>query len=207
MTELAVLIPVKDPYVTLDWAWCLRKLKLPRGTHFFFDRSHQPIHIVRENLVEEALEEVDPKWILFLDSDIIFPSETYYILRSNEYPVVSGLYPDKGNRWCVSIEKDGLPEYLRNSVNELKDKRFYVDYVGAGCLLIEAEVFKKLSKPWFKYEYNRRKNPKGLSEDFYFCKKVREELGIRILLDCRVICSHVFVGSLRSPDLITHLQL
>lgn len=199
-TKLCVLIPCKDPSTTIEWSWFHRQLRVPQGTHFFFDRSHESIDVVRENMVEEALKE-NPEYILFWDKDIVPPPDAVLMLMSHQYPVCSGLYPDKGNRWSAFIYKDGdiLP------VKNAEDNVLFVDAVGLGFTLIETEVFRHLSKPWFKYEYNRLHNPKGLSEDMYFCMKVQKELGIKVLLNGWIKCRHHFFGDQVSPEKITHM--
>ena len=80
-----------------------------------------------------------------------------------------------------------------------------VDYTGFGCMLIDARVFERLSKPWFEYEYDRRKNPDGFSEDQYFCNKVQEELGFEVLLEGRILCRHCWTGALEGPKSVTQL--
>jgi len=154
-------------------------------------------------MAEEALE-IDPDYLFFLDSDTIPPANAVKIMLRHRQPVVSALYPDKSERWNAWVEKDG--DIV--NIKELTDPRgrlLTVDYTGFGCMLIDARVFERLSKPWFEYEYDRRKNPDGFSEDQYFCNKVQEELGFEVLLEGKILCRHRFTGALQSPKEITHL--
>jgi len=200
--KIAVCVPVGTPFVTMEWAWSIRQLQVPNA-EWFFSRSHEPIDQVRENMAEEALE-IDPDYLFFLDQDTIPPANAVKVMLQYRQPVVSALYPDKSERWNAWVEKDG--DIV--NIKELMDPRgrlLTVDYTGFGCMLIDARVFERLSKPWFEYEYDRRKNPDGFSEDQYFCNKIQKELGFEVLLEGKILCRHRFTGALQSPKEITHL--
>ena len=62
-----------------------------------------------------------------------------------------------------------------------------VDYVGAGCLLIERRVFEKVKRPWFQAINTARRH---LPEDFFFCEQARRA-GFKIWLDPSVLPLHI----------------
>jgi SAM-dependent methyltransferase len=63
-------------------------------------------------------------------------------------------------------------------------------------MLVHREVFEKLTKPYFMWTLDKEPKPVGCSEDFWFLRKVRKELGIRPVVDPNVQCQHVgYFGS------------
>jgi len=205
-TELAVLIPVAQPWVTLEFAWRLRQLRVPPQTQFLFRRGPLPIDQGRTELVVRALREANPRYLLFVDSDILFGPDDALHLMEHHYPVCSGLYPDKGMRSCAWVGGESV------DWDSIKETHSYlVDEVGLGFCLIDAMVFKRLDDaglhPYFQYLYDPVSAPSGPSEDKDFCRKLKE-VGIdKILIDGRVKLGHVFTGQMASPQTIEHLRL
>jgi len=205
-TELAVLIPVAQPWVTLEFAWRLRHLRVPPQTQFFFRRGPLPIDQGRNELVVRALREANPRYLLFVDSDILFGPDDALHLMEHHYPVCSGLYPDKGMRSCAWVGGESV------DWDSIKETHSYlVDETGAGFLLVESTVFSRLSDsglyPYFEYHYDPIDAPEAASEDKNFCQKLRR-IGINgILVDGRVRLGHTFVGNMSSPTTIEHLRI
>jgi GT2 family glycosyltransferase len=70
---------------------------------------------------------------------------------------------------------------------------FYADVIGMGCVLVKTDIFKKLSRPYFRYSYDPEKGDDTLmklSEDMYWCAQLKKA-GIPILIDPRVQCGHL----------------
>ena len=80
-----------------------------------------------------------------------------------------------------------------------------------GFCLIHRSVFetieRELGRPWFLWTHGREEMfnlDVGVSEDFFFCEKVRE-VGYRILVATSVRCGHIGElvveadGNVRSP--------
>ena len=106
--------------------------------------------------------------------------------------------------WLQTSEdlEKGVIHYQSLNVDPYLDKNalLQVDVVGAGCLLIKADIFKKLdksdpNKPYFQWGLGRRDiNGKPLlqiSEDFYFCHRIVKELGIQPHLSTAIKCDHL----------------
>jgi len=205
-SELAILVPVAQPWVTLEFAWRLRQLRVPPQTQFLFRRGPLPIDQGRNELVVRALKEANPRYLLFIDSDILFGPDDALRLMEHHYPVCSGLYPDKGMRSCAWIGGESV------DWDSIKETHSYlVDEVGLGFCLIEASVFSRLDDaqcyPYFTYSHDPINNPTGPSEDKDFCQKLRR-IGINgVLVDGRVRLGHTFVGSMSSPTTIEHLRI
>jgi cellulose synthase/poly-beta-1,6-N-acetylglucosamine synthase-like glycosyltransferase len=132
----------------------------------------------RQKLVMMAIKQ-GADYILFLDSDMRFPS---YLLErmlahdkdivacnyaTRRLPVKTVAFSDFAELKCIySLDKTGLEE---------------VDAVGMGAMLIKTEIFKKLPLPWFSISYL----PSGnmyIGEDIYFCKLAQAN-GMKVYVD------------------------
>lgn len=139
------------------------------------------IHKSREELVFAALEH-GMTHILFLDSDMRFPRNALVHLLARDGYIVGTNYTtrrmpcrpvtfaddvDASKRVYTEADADGLQE---------------VASIGFGCVLIDLDVFRGLSRPWFACPWDEETR-KFIGEDVYFCRKVRQELGLPILID------------------------
>ena len=132
----------------------------------------------RQKLVMMAIKQ-GADYILFLDSDMRFPS---YLLErmlahdkdivacnyaTRRLPVKTVAFSDFAELKCIySLDKNGLEE---------------VDAIGMGAMLIKTEIFKKLPLPWFSISYL----PSGnmyIGEDIYFCKLAQAN-GMKVYVD------------------------
>lgn len=125
----------------------------------------------RNQGVLRALE-LDADYVLFLDSDMSFPSNTLVRLLAARKDVVGANYVarGKGHRQLV-VPKDNKEQKAMGVVE--------VDKLPTGIMLIRTEVFKKLKKPWFIYP--AFEDDIG-TEDYPFCDAAREA-GYQIYCD------------------------
>jgi hypothetical protein len=129
----------------------------------------------RELLAEQALE-MGASHLFFLDSDMAFPPDTLNRLLAHGKPIIGAnavtrkglIHPNAGGF-------DGLPVYSGGKAGIEK-----VLTVGAGCLLIDCEVFKALEKPWFMFYYRPGIGHGG--EDAYFCRNA-DVIGFETWID------------------------
>ena len=202
---IVVCIPLKDPFVTVEWTISFDQLLLPPPYHVLFRRGPLPIDRARNELVEDALK-LNPKYILFWDSDVIVQKDAVYRLLSHHYPVTSILYPDKGCTACVYQFVDELPRPV--PWDQVHGRVVFADAVGFGMVLIDARVFRLMKSkgiwPPFEYLYSPTLNPEAPSEDQWFCAQLKK-LGFSILVDGRIVGHHVFAGKMVSPDKVGHL--
>lgn len=128
--------------------------------------------MARERCVDNAL-----KWgadfILFYDSDMIFGTDLFLRLFMAKKPVVAALaftgrqpvtpviYQLKDFKFTheVSFNSEPIHDYPRDTL-------FQVDAVGGGVFLVDANVFRSMSKPWFATQ-------SALGEDIYFCARCK----------------------------------
>ncbi len=185
--------------VTTAWAYGMRNLIIP-GSLYPLPLAGMPYDHSRNMACMRTLE-LGADYLFFLDSDVIAPRDTILRLIAHKKPVISGMYSRRSPPWAVPVMiRDGkwVTDFEKGSV-------ISVDLVGSGCLLIAREVLEQLppsdpvrSKHWFDWRVDMAGNsPPGtaLSEDFTFCKNVREKLGIPILVDTSIECQHVGFAS------------
>ena len=149
----------------------------------------------RNELVKQALE-LDPTHLLFLDTDITTPPDVCQRLLRHQKNIVSGLYYTrrlphqavvrKDKEWVSGPGKDFLDAAPPESFSE-------VGYIGFGCVLIHASVFKRAmaaetnSNPYRFFHFS---NETHEGEDIYFCRKMHA-LGEKIYLDPECECGHI----------------
>lgn len=131
----------------------------------------------RNTLVDQAIA-VNATHILWLDSDMHVPTTTVNKLLSHKKPIVAAAYSTriKPQRSVAFVDQYNLDQRLKD-----KSGLHSVFAVGMGCMLVDIEVYKTLSKPWFHYQWNE--DTEDLSgEDIYFCKLARDS-GYEIFVD------------------------
>lgn len=145
----------------------------------------------RNKAAKEALE-CGVDYLMFVDSDVILPSNALNCLLEYDSDICVGIYPRR-NTSCGQTEVFLNTSYNFYDDNNLNlnsipsDTRIDVKGGGLGCACIKTSVFKKLEYPYFRYvEYD---DGATLSEDNYFCWKAAEA-GAKIQCDTRVRCKH-----------------
>lgn len=184
---MLVGIPHRD-YVTLEWALAFRNLQINLPSVFTTSRG-TPIDMARNEIVRSA-QEHEVEWLFFLDTDVICPPDTIQRLMAHNLPIVSGLYYTRAPpiEPAVWKEVDGGKQAIPFTPGQMVE----ADFIGAGCLLIHMSVFDHIDKPYFEWTLSfedPNDHGKGKSEDFYWCKKVRER-GYKIYVDTSVQCRH-----------------
>jgi len=196
---IGIGLPFGGRLVHPKWALALKTLDFPvNTTQTVIFVENTPIADARNGIVEMALEN-NVRYLFFLDDDVIIPRPTVqalgYILDSQideGVMAATGVYCTKTVAPAPVIYKDDIPgAYWDWRVNDI----FEVDSCGAGCLLINCEVFKHLEKPYFKDESGYIEGSDGnplysiVSEDIYFCRKLRKA-GFKIKAHGSVLCAH-----------------
>lgn len=178
-----------------------------------------PIDFNRNDAVDTAINSYLADYIFFMDTDQTFPSDclkNLFELISPKHPIVAGMYYKKQPDYAPVVGRyvDWTDEYKKvkghlkkqgfvdkrgkqtlywSPIRFFEDKRFYADVIGAGCMLVDTSVFKKLKRPYFKYSYDPLLQDEALnkvSEDMYFCAQLKNA-DIPILIDPRVQCGHL----------------
>ena len=149
--------------------------------------KHYGVAEARERGVEDALNLGATK-VLFWDDDIVpevNPITAFVFARA---PMACGIYYEKTLRGLSLYLKRGdkFINLKPKDVDRLAKRSFFfpVDVCGLGLAMIDADVFRKLPKPWFSMQY-------GMGEDFYFFLKVRQVLGLRPIVLPNVTARHI----------------
>lgn len=129
----------------------------------------------RNWLVSKALADPDITDILFIDDDILLPLDAITKLADSNEFIIGANYIKK------QIPEESCALSLENGINYYHNKEVPaqegnmnvkpVSQCGMGACLINIEVFKKISAPWFEFVYNKDGSVFA-SEDVRFCQKV-----------------------------------
>jgi len=202
--EIALCIPHTE-LVTMEWAFAFRNLKLP--SHIYFMNRGMPIDVAREQMVRSALRH-DIDYIFFLDSDVVLPSDGVLNLKAiaeqKDLDIVSALYwaRKRGEEilqpaaWKILERQGDIVKLAPVAVEEHipKGNILEVDCIGLGACLIRRKIFDDLDKkgirPFFEWGLGRKNLPQ-VSEDFLFCLKVIDNLGIHPYVATSVRAHHV----------------
>ena len=201
--KLLVGIPHTE-LTTVSWALALRALDVPLGT-CFFGPAHYRIDSNRNSIAAMAVEKGFTH-VLWLDADTEPPPDAFRKLFAVGHPLVSGFYlrrhpPYNPCVWEDHHESDAIKPLAFPNLGELKDTVVDVDLFGFGCVLMDVQkTLVRLPPPWFVWTSDEVKPPQGVSEDFFFIRRVRRELGITPKLHLGVQCQHNGLMSIRAAS-------
>ena len=141
-------------------------------------------YTIAENRNYSAVQALNNKsdYLLFIDDDMTFESDLLDRLISNDKDIVGIAYHPR----CETSEKLGFLDEthiisLETTTDEKYKDTFPCKAVGTGVMLVKTEVFKKIPRPWFQFEYLETGQCK-VGEDWYFCLKAKEH-GIQTWCD------------------------
>ena len=200
--KLAILIPTRD-FLHSAHAQCLTeivKLNTMNGldTQVIMDAS-TILLTQRERLATFGLE-TGADHLLWLDSDIVAPATTALRLLAHKEPVVAANYirrqlPAKG----VAYEVIG--DWQNPLPFEPQDDLVPVEGVGMGCMLMQADIFNQIPKPWFEFGWTPKSND-HLGEDMILCQKIAD-VGYTVKIDTNLSMELRHLGTWAfGPDLI-----
>jgi hypothetical protein len=143
----------------------------------------------RNFMVEKAIK-AGADYIFFVDDDLIIPRLSLVSLLHHDAEVVGGFYYRKyfPLESCGMHEDfEGYPTAIKNfTLNDIIHNTLVLP---SGCTLIKVDVLKRMGEDsWYKSITIKGKPT--ITEDTYFCQKVRE-LGVDIITDCGIQCIHV----------------
>ena len=200
--KLAVLIPCRDTLHSAH-ALCLAEMvKLNTmnnlDTHVVMEAS-TILLTQRERLATEA-RNIGAEYMLWLDSDIVFPATTALRLLAHKEPVVAANYvrrqlPAKG----VAYETIG--DWENPLPFEPQDELAPVEGIGMGCMLVKTSILEELPQPWFEFGWTPESND-HLGEDMIFCQKMAQA-GYTVKVDTQLSMEMRHLGTWAfGPDLI-----
>lgn len=130
----------------------------------------------REDLTDAALEG-NPTHLLWLDDDTRFPQDLLIRLLKRNKPIVGVNYTTRKIP-CVPVAIKRMDEKERLKPGSGLEE---VEAIGFGAVLIRADVFRAIRKPWFE-SYRDSETGGYIGEDVDFCNKCRAK-GFEILVD------------------------
>lgn len=147
----------------------------------------------RNNGVDHA-REAGADYLLFLDSDMVFPNTTVHRLLLHRKDVVGALYTKRVPPY--DLLGDVLPSDVIREENGLVEMR----RLPTGCMLIRMSVFDAMEKPYFHFGVDAE-NGTILGEDYAFCDMARLK-GFRLWADLNLSreLGHIGQQICRIPD-------
>jgi len=149
-----------------------------------------PVADARNMSVKAAIER-GCEYVFFVDYDVLLPPDALTALVARNTEMIGGLY--------FSKSKPPWPLLLVNghsSMDWTPGELVKVDALGMGCTLLRVDLLEQLEPPWFKTGDSTERVAENEvvrsyhTEDTYFFKRVREELGVRPYVDTAVRCVH-----------------
>jgi GT2 family glycosyltransferase len=180
---IVVGIPSASGLIDYRTVSSLIALQLTENTRLVFVPRIM-IDTARNQIVTSALQDPNCTHVLFIDDDMLFPTDTLLKLLSHDKDIVGVQAFKRREKYepCVYIKKED--KFYPALIREFSE----VDAIGTGVLLVKIGVFKKLKFPWFYTGYD----PDGThwSVDFNFCKDATKE-GYKIFCDPDMSIGHI----------------
>lgn len=200
--KLAVLVPCRD-MLHAGFSKCLVelvKLNTMNGidTHVVYDAS-TVLLTQRARLAAEA-QAIGAEYMLWLDSDMIFPATTALRLLAHNEPVVACNYirrqlPAKG------VAYESIGDWDNPLPFEPQDDLVPIEGIGMGCMLVKTSILQEIPKPWFEFHWTEESND-HLGEDMDFCMKMAEA-GYTVKVDTSLSMEMRHLGTWAfGPDLL-----
>lgn len=153
------------------------------------------VHDSRNMLVEKALE-LNADYIMFIDDDMIPTPDLFVRLYNHNAPVVSALAFKRLPPYDPCIFGWGFDNVTGTHAATplfglVKSGIKQVDATGFGAVLIKADVFRKIPKPWFELD--------KFGEDLDFCLKCQDN-DIPIYCDTDLVIQHIGSNEIVDED-------
>lgn len=126
----------------------------------------------RNGCIEYALAMQIPfDWVLWIDSDMIFPGDALVRLMAHDKDIVGAHYRQRTPPFKhVGIYKDRAADLMAPGLHEMVQ-------MPTGLLLTRFEIYRQMGYPWFKPGMHNEPR-----DDIYFCRRATE-MGYRIWCD------------------------
>ena len=169
---------------------CMLEL-INRGGYDFHLIVPEEGYTIAENRNYTAIRASNNKseYLLMIDDDMTFPPETLDKLISNGKDICGVAYhPRCGLDRMKAINETHYINIDKNEDPKYKDV-FECHATGTGIILIKTDVFLKIKRPWFQFEYYESGLCK-LGEDWYFCENAKK-FNIKTYADPTIPVGHI----------------
>ena len=178
--RIAICVPVRD-HVTAVFSYSLAMLLKKCGETGLKTSLHMvmgsEVAMQRQQLVDEALE-TNCTHLLWIDSDMKFPSDTIVSLLNADKDIVAGNYSTRvePHRPVAFKSADNLDSRVFGGSGLEK-----VFAVGSGMMLVKRSVYENIPKPHYSVTWNEDYT-NLVGEDVYFCSKANDH-GYEVYVD------------------------
>jgi len=177
-SRIAFCIPGNTFSGTFLKCWTSLVKQLPPNMDWFLINGYAPnITYSRQSLLLRA-RMLRPTHYMWIDDDQVFTFEQFKTLYDHNLDIVSGLYKKSDHLFaCCKLNGETLTtdDKLKTGINEVMANGF-------GFMLVKAEVFDRIDKP---FEYLSEDQ----WEDFGFANKARQ-LGYKVNVDSNIVVGH-----------------
>jgi hypothetical protein len=174
LPRIAIAVPSGD-MVHADFAMAYAQLCMESaGLPLRLITAKSSIVAQARNTGVDRAREFDADFLLFLDSDMVFPPTTLLRLLLRKKDIVGATYTKRVAPFEILGTK--LPDQPTLLTGDLLE----MQRMPTGCLLINMRVFDKLAKPYFRFDTDAQGQIVG--EDYVFCDRAREA-GFQIWCD------------------------
>lgn len=185
-----VAIPCFDE-MDAGFVQCLVDMK-PVGEIRTLILSGSLIFEARERLADFAIQN-DYDHVLWLDSDIMFPSTMMIDMAAHDKDIITGIIAARRAPFYPCIYRSEGKKL--NPVTEYGDKLVRVDSCGFGAVLLKTEVLQKMFD-----EFHTCFQPiLGYGEDLSFCVRAKK-LGYEIYADPNIDIGHIGKTIIKRDD-------
>ncbi len=188
--HLAIGIPCSFPFVPIDFVYSILYMERPDYTLIHADNG--PIDTLRNDIVEKALE-AGATNLIMMDTDMAYHPLTITRLLSHKLPIVGALsfrrYPPFDSIMLKVVEVDEKYNRYESIDDWTEGELVEVDATGAGCIMFDMEIFRRMPRPWFRFQKDADTGA-TIGEDIGFCQDLKAA-GYRIFVDTSVPCDHL----------------
>lgn len=179
----------------------------PNITFFKYHPRRTSIDNMRNFAAEIALRQ-ECDYILFIDDDVSIDPDILGHLLKAEKDVIMELTYIRGYPFNVMAFKEVVKEErgtildFYNDYEKDMDENGLVkcDAVGCSCVLIDCNILKKMSMPYFVT------GTRAHTEDIYFCIKARIEAGAEIWMDANKPTGHLLDKEFLTKSNVSQLR-
>lgn len=193
-TSVSILVPTRDTvYSHFSYSLSnLMKLSVQMGidVHLFFNASTILIN-QREQLIDQAIQ-IKSEWVLWLDSDMMFPPTTLLRLLAHNQNIVACNYMKRSHPF-KSVAFMDTTDWESWVPLQKQDELLTVEAIGMGCVLMKTYLFNQLQKPYFEYTYDNS-TMGWIGEDFTLFKKFNN-LGYEVRVDTNLSNEIYHIGT------------
>jgi hypothetical protein len=183
--KVGLCVPTRDVIAdgfSLDWARLAYNFARNHPDYELAQYKHPGTLISDQRiaLCDHAIKS-DCDRVLFFDSDMRFPADTFDRLEAHGKPFVASNYTTRRPPFQAVASRSSKGPWTPVNTRAESTGLEAVSAVGLGISLIHTDLLKKLPKPWFLVGYHMDIH-QSYGEDVWFCRLLGAH-GIEVLID------------------------